>query len=138
MASFNIAFELTDKNEGGEKLSLVHEDSGNWTSGQVGIGALIGSKFGISAPVLADYLKRVPEASDMKNLSKDTAKVIYKRNYWDKIKGDELNNQQEANSIYDSAVNMGPGTAIKLAQKALNLPTTGVMDIVTLNKLNNK
>lgn len=136
MASFNIARELTGVNEGGYKIDA--DDTGDWTSGVKGHGELIGTKYGISAPVLSDYLKRPATITDMNDLTQDIASLIYKRNYWDKIKGDEINNQQEANSIYDSAVNMGVATAIKLAQQSLNVSKTGVMDIATLNALNNK
>lgn len=136
MSSFNTAHGKTAINEGG--FTLVREDNGNWTSGSVGTGTLVGTNYGISAPVLADYLNRRITREDMENLSPDVAKKIYKRLYWDKIKGDEINNQDTANSIYDSAVNMGVGTAIKMAQRALRIKETGVMDIETLNKLNNK
>lgn len=137
MASFNIAHDNTIKNEG-EELSLHKEDSGNWTGGKINSGVLIGSKWGIAAPTLSAFLGRIATADEMKNLSYEKASLIYKKNYWDKIKGGEINNQEEANSIYDSAVNMGPSTAIKLAQKVLGIKETGVMDILTLNKLNNK
>lgn len=136
MASFNIARKITDVNEGG--YGDDPKDSGNWTSGRIGVGSLIGTKYGISAPILCVYLKRPATVSDMKNLSYETAGLIYKRNYWDKIKGDDINSQDVANSLYDNAVNVGPGTAIKLAQRSLGISETGVMDIQTLNKLNNK
>lgn len=63
---------------------------------------------------------------------------IYRDNYWNPIRGDEIKSQDEANAIYDSAVNMGVGAAVKLAQKALALPESGRMNNATLDKLNNK
>lgn len=136
MAKFGPAHKLTSINEGG--FTIVPEDSGNWTSGKIGVGNLIGTNFGISAPVLCEFMRKTATIDDMKNLSQDIVEIIYRKNYWNLIHGDEINNQETANSIYDSAVNMGPATAIKLAQKALGLPETGKMDATTLNKLNNQ
>lgn len=135
MAKFEIAHKKTSINEGG--YTSVREDSGNWTGGVVGVGKLIGTNFGISAPVLCEFLRKTATIEDMKNITKDTVEIIYRKNYWNKIHGDELTNQEIANSLYDSAVNMGVGQAIKLAQKALNIPVTGKIDSYMINLLNN-
>lgn len=59
----------------------------------------------------------------MKNLPKDFAKEIYKLKYWDKIKGDLVHEVHPllADHLFDVAVNMGTGTAVKHLQEALNL-----------------
>jgi lysozyme family protein len=57
---------------------------------------------------------------DIKNLTVTQAKAIYKKDYWDKIKGDKIKNQNTAYHIFDIAVNSGPGTAAKLTQQSLN------------------
>lgn len=61
---------------------------------------------------------------------------FYRAQYWNVIKGDQLKHQEVANSLYDSAVNMGPKQAIKLAQRAAGITDTGVMDMLTLNTFN--
>ena len=50
---------------------------------------------------------------DVKNLSKEDAKKIYKAKYWDPIKGDELSSQNPglALATFDAAVNHGVPTA---------------------------
>ncbi len=77
---------------------------------------------------------------------------FYRQNFWYPIKGDLLLFQEVADSIYDSAVNMGVGKAIQLVQDSLfELPDNnktqairalginyGHMDNKTLDKLNNK
>lgn len=130
MADFLTAASLTLSNEG--NYSNKTQDSGNYYKG-----LLIGSMFGISAPMLAQYLGRKPAVSDMKTLTRDVALKIYKKYYWDVMRGDEIINQDEANSIYDSFVNMG-SEAIVLAQRALGIKETGHMDDFTVNKINNK
>jgi lysozyme family protein len=136
MADFKIAHKLTSYNEGG--FQCMPDDNGNWTGGEKGVGNLIGTKYGISAPVLCSYLKREATPTDMRNLSRENAESIYKWSYWNAIRGDEINNQEQANQIYDMAVNAGVGTAINLCQRALGIAETGVMTTTTINKLNNK
>ena len=48
-------------------------------------------------------------------------KEYYRTEYWDKIKGDKLQNQKIADKVFDVAVNMGKNTSIKFLQKGLNL-----------------
>lgn len=131
MADFEIAHNLTSNFEGG--FTNNPNDRGNWVDGK-----LIGTKYGISAPVLKQYLGRTPTAKEMKDLSKETAKEIYRLNYWVPIKGDEILFQKPANEIYDMAVNSGVSTSIKLSQRQYGLKETGFMNKETLSKINNQ
>lgn len=136
-ADFNPAQNLVKQAEGG--YSNDPRDPGNYTGGKVGVGALIGTNWGISAPVLAAELKRlggaVPTAAIMKNLSYDNAVGIYKRNYWAPIKGDAIKDQRLANAIYDTAVNMGVGRAQQYVNDSLN---TTKYDVAKINAANPK
>jgi len=134
MANFLEAYRNTAKWEGG--YTDVPEDNGNWTGAKRGVGKLIGTNRGITAWELAAYMGKMPTVDDMKNLPESIALEIYKKNYWNKMKGDEIESQEIANSLYDSCVNMGLAQAIKLAQRAQGLQETGVIDNVTLNALN--
>ena len=52
-------------------------DPGNWTGGRVGIGVLVGTNRGISAPVLSHWRHDAPiTAADMENLTLDEATAI--------------------------------------------------------------
>lgn len=146
MADFETAFNLTMKIEGG--YQCMPEDNGNWTGGKKDVGFLIGTKFGISAPVLKAYLGRNPTIDEMKNLSLETAKSIYKKNFWDVNKLDEVKDQKIANEMFDTATNCGELTAAKFLQRALNLSNLnqfsyknisidGVIGSQTLSALNN-
>ncbi len=94
-------------------------DKGNYDNGKLN-GKLIGTKYGISAPVLQTYLKKDLTPDDMKNLTKSTATQIYKTNYWDKPKIGLINDKDVAEQLADFYVNAG-GNAIKSIQKALNV-----------------
>jgi lysozyme family protein len=91
-------------------------DRGNYNSQ----GKLIGTNWGISAPVLERYMKRVPSVADMKALTKEQAKEIYKRLYWD------ANNIEQYPAhlrlmIYDMYVNGGAAWVLRRAAKPLDL-----------------
>lgn len=66
----------------------------------------------------------------------DMVKWFYKLNFWDKVKGDQLNSQEVAFSIFDFAVNAGDRTAITLAQRAIGVADDGIIGNITLSTLN--
>lgn len=61
---------------------------------------------------------------------------FYKKEYWIKMRGDEILDQKTANLIFDSCVNMGVFQGIKISQSALGISKTGIMDDATLKALN--
>jgi len=108
MASFDIAYNISARHEGG--YTNNPNDAGNWTGGKVNSGVLVGTNWGIAAPTFASYLNRIPTVADMKNMSASTAKAIYKINFWDKIKLGDIKDQQVANIIFDAYINQTGGT----------------------------
>jgi lysozyme family protein len=74
------------------------KDKGNWTGGAVGAGKLNGTKYGIDC---ASY-----PTLDIKNLTKDAALDIYKRDYWDKNRCGEMPWPISA-VVFDGEVNQG-------------------------------
>jgi lysozyme family protein len=115
MSAFDDSFAELLGEEGG--LSLDPKDPGNWTGGKVGVGTLVGSKYGISA---ASY-----PTLDIPNLTLQQAKDIAKRDYWDAVRGDDLP-PSVGHALFDCAYNQGVGTAVKLFQKALGVTPDGV------------
>lgn len=114
MADFNLAVKHTLDKEGG--LSNDMFDLGGLT------------KFGISS-------KSYPN-EDIENMTIDRAKFLYKRDYWDVIKGDQINSQKVAESIFDFAVNAGVKTSSRLAQKVIGSNPDGIIGPNTLSLLN--
>jgi lysozyme family protein len=112
MASFEKSQAIVGLNEGGYQNDP--EDDGNWY-----MGVLIGTNWGIAAPTFAGFLGRTPTVAEMKKLSKATAELILKRNFWDKNNFGKLNNQSVATMLYDGAVNHGVSGMRFLAEKAL-------------------
>lgn len=63
---------------------------------------------------------------------------FYKKEFWDKIKGDELNSQEVANALYDFAVNSGVARAVKSIQEILGLKVDGSLGSISLKAINEK
>ena len=76
------------------------------------------TRFGIS--------KRAYPDVDILRLTEDEAKAIYKRDYWDKLRTDEIP-EPLAICLFDTAVNMGRDKAIRLLQRACGVAQDGVM-----------
>jgi lysozyme family protein len=64
--------------------------------------------------------------------------AFYRSNFWNPIMGDDIINQDVANDLFDSSVNMGVHQAVILSQRSLGIPETGKMDSSTLNILNSQ
>lgn len=122
--NFDKAFELLIGHEGG--FTQNPKDAGNWTGGKVGVGMNKGTKYGIASNSYPNL--------DIKNITLDHAKLIYKRDYWNKVKGDELP-QALAFHVFDMAVNGGVSRGIKLLQKTVGTIEDGIIGPKTLESL---
>lgn len=71
----------------------------------------------------------------MKELPLSVAKSIYKKQYWDAVRANEMP-QKLRYGLFDAAVNSGPSQAVKWLQQALNLVPDGVVGIKTLFEAN--
>lgn len=85
------------------------------------------TKFGITKKTLSEFLGRSVTTDDVKNLEWQTAKEIYKQNYWDKIRGDELPPAMAILAM-DVAVNSGVKAAVKNLQRAANFLGAGLVE----------
>ena len=62
-------------------------------------------------------------------LKKDTAltnraKLLYKQNYWDVLELDDIPSQDIAHQLFDTCVNCGQTTAIRIAQQVIGMSIT--------------
>lgn len=110
MTAFDKAFEHTLGFEGG--YTKDPSDKGNWTGGQIGQGELKGTKFGISAMAYPSF--------DIENLTVDQAKEVYRRDYWNPLGLDRVEDTRLSMKLFDMGVNMGLTRTIKILQAALN------------------
>jgi lysozyme family protein len=78
--------------------------------------------------------KRSYPGEDIKNMTLDRAKMIYRRDYWDKVKGDELPTPLDS-FVFDSAVNQGVEPAIRMLQRTLGVAQDGIIGMDTMRKV---
>lgn len=135
MSSFEKAIPVILKHEGGY---VNHpNDPGGATN------------FGISLRFLADHPSvgdfnddGVVNAEDIKNMTVEDAKLIYKMFWWDKFKYGNINDQTIATKVFDFSVNMGAHRAHVLLQTALNkafnlrLTVDGILGRASFGTLN--
>ena len=67
----------------------------------------------------------------MRSLTVDDVTPIYKRNYWDRIKGDALPSGVDF-AVFDLAVNGGTGRGAKMLQKVVGVTQDGGIGPQTL------
>jgi len=72
---------------------------------------------------------------EMKELVKEDVEPIYKKNYWDRVKGDDLPEGLDL-CIFDFAVNAGPGRAAKFIQRLVNTIVDGGIGPNTIKCIN--
>ena len=78
--------------------------------------------------------KRSYPALDIKNLTQDDAKEIYKRDFWDKCSCWRLECGLDF-AIFDCAVNSGASQAIKLLQQTLGVKDDGILGEITIEAI---
>lgn len=120
--NFDASFEEVIGSEGG--FQNDRDDLGNWTGGRVGHGQLRGTKYGVSA---ASY----PNL-DIQSLTLEDAKTIYKRDYWDKARCDELPDGVDF-LVFDIAINHGLKDGIRFLQKSVGATADGIIGPRTMS-----
>lgn len=111
MSNFDRAMDIILDEEGG------YNNDPNDPGGE--------TKFGIS--------KRTYPDVDIKNLTRDGAKLLYKRDFWDQVSGDELP-WPLCLYVGDAAINQGVKPAISMLQHALDTVQDGILGRVTLKR----
>lgn len=122
MSTFDVAFSRTLGHEG--VYSTDRADPGNYTPS----GEFLGTKYGISA--------RAYPGLDIERLTLAEAKDIYRRDYWDALRLDEMP-PRLAIATFDAAVNSGRRPAAMWLQRALDINADGIVGPVTLAAANN-
>ena len=134
MVDFEPALKATLRSEGG----YVNDPADPGGETYCGVARKMNAKW--DGWVTIDTLKKKPNfpknLADDEDLRRQIAS-FYEVNYWHRVRAESLTDQNVAESIFDFAVNAGPGTSIKLAQLAANVsPADGVMSDATLAAIN--
>lgn len=131
MAQFSIAFGITMRNEGG--YANNPNDSGGET--YMGIARNFWPKWSGWAAVDAAVAANPGAINAALGANANVQALVqsfYKSNFWNTESLDNINDQQVANQLFDTAVNMGTGIASAFLQEGVNTitPNTLVVDRV--------
>ena len=137
MANFNIAFKRTVASEGG----YVNDPDDKGKETYMGISRVYHHKEVMWNVI--DVAKKYHSGKVLNYVLKESSvvqnnvKSIYKKEYWDVLHLDEVNNQRIANEIFDDAVNRGVKAAVKSIQKVLGMKVNGGINEKLINNLKN-
>lgn len=127
MAEFNEAVNRVLEIEGG--LNEDPDDRGGITN------------YGISFNLLK-RLNKSAKRDDIINMTKDEAKEIYRKCFWEKMQGDRVNDQELSFKILGILANIGEFLGIRVIQRAYNavsphkISVDGIIGNETINAIN--
>ena len=93
------------------------------------------TNLGVTQEVWEDWIDRPVTEAEMRGLTPDKVKPLYKEMYWDRIKGDDLPSGLDY-CVFDAAVNSGFSRASKWLQTVVSVPVDGSIGPKTLQAVN--
>ena len=116
-SNWQKSFELMLKSEGGYVNNPA--DPGGRTN------------LGVTQATWENWVGRPSDEAEMRSLTADKVEPLYKKKYWDAVRGDELPVGLDY-LVFDFAVNAGPGRAIKVMQSAVGVTPDGGFGPLTM------
>jgi len=124
--NWDNAFNLMLKSEGG--FSDDQRDSGNHLpDGRTG-----STMLGVTQYNWENWVGHEVNHDQMRKLTPEDVKPLYKQKYWDAVRGDEIENGGVAYLLFDFAVNAGVGRSIKTLQTAVGVTPDGGFGPMTM------
>ena len=121
--NFDKCLEMLLHHEGGY-VNNVH-DKGGMTN------------LGVTKRVYDKWIGRESTEQEMRDLTPDDVAPIYKKNYWNRVKGDSLPSGLDW-ACFDWAVNSGSGRPAKAVQRAVGATQDGAIGNQTLGLIAEK
>ena len=121
--NFEKCLEMLLHHEGGY-VNNVH-DKGGMTN------------LGVTKRVYDKWIGRESTEQEMRDLTPDDVAPIYKKNYWNRVKGDSLPSGLDW-ACFDWAVNSGSGRPAKAVQRAVGATQDGAIGNQTLGLIAEK
>lgn len=129
MADFDESLEIVLENEGGYANDL--RDSGGETYRGIsrrwhpdcpvwGIIDQTATSLNLSSPFSKDDVRKLDSLLGANKALEDMVRYFYKKEFWDRIRGDDIPSQGIANNFFDAAVLMSCNEAAIILQRSLN------------------
>ena len=95
------------------------------------------TNMGVTLGTYEQWVGRSVTIAEMKALTVDDVAPIYRKNYWDRVRGDDLPSGVDW-SVFDWAVNSGPSRSAKALQKIVMVTRDGAIGPKTLYAVANQ
>ena len=112
------------KNNFDKCLHMLLEHEGGYVNDSRDSGGM--TNLGVTKRVYDDWIGRKSTEQEMRDLTPDDVAPIYKKNYWDRVKGDYLPSGVDW-CAFDWAVNSGSGRPAKAIQRAVGAKVDGAI-----------
>ena len=115
-----------------EALEHVLKHEGGYVNHKLDKGGI--TNLGVTIAVWEEWIGRESSEDEMRNLKPEDVADLYKKLYWDRVKGDDLPSGVNY-CVFDAAVNSGTGRAAKWLQEAVGAVPDGAIGAKTLAKV---
>jgi lysozyme family protein len=123
------------KNNFDKCLHMLLEHEGGYVNNKHDKGGM--TNLGVTKRVYDKWIGRESTEQEMRDLTPDDVAPIYKKNYWDRVKGDSLPSGLDW-ACFDWAVNSGSGRPAKAVQRAVGATQDGAIGNQTLGLIAEK
>ena len=90
------------------------------------------TNLGVTKATWENWVGRESDEAEMRSLTPEKVEPLYKKKYWDAVRGDEIENGGVAYLLFDFAVNAGVGRSIKTLQTAVGVTPDGGFGPMTM------
>ena len=110
----------------------------HWEGGYAGnIDGAVCTMKGVVLATYRSYYGKDKTCDDLKNITDEQWFTIFRKGFYDKMKGDQISNDSICLLVVDWGYNAGVGSStVKRIQASLGVPQTGSMDDATISALN--
>tara|TARA_B100002019_G_C21240619_1_gene585331 strand:- start:797 stop:1315 length:519 start_codon:yes stop_codon:yes gene_type:complete len=115
-----------------ECLQIILHHEGGYVNHPKDPGGM--TNLGVTKRVYEDWVGYAVSEHTMQNLTEEDVAPIYKKNYWDRVKGDDLPEGLNL-CVFDFGVNAGTGRAAKYLQTMIGTVVDGGIGPNTLRTL---
>ena len=115
-----------------EALKAIFHHEGGFVNHPKDPGGM--TNLGVTKRVWEEYVGHEVDEKAMRALTPADVDTLYRRKYWDKVRGDELPAGVDY-AVFDAAINSGPGRASKWLQTAVGAVPDGAIGPGTLAKV---
>ena len=123
------------KNNFDKCLHMLLEHEGGYVNNKHDKGGM--TNLGVTKRVYDKWIGRESTEQEMRDLTPDDVAPIYKKNYWNRVKGDLLPSGLDW-ACFDWAVNSGSGRPAKAVQRAVGATQDGAIGNQTLGLIAEK